>query len=107
MQGRVTLRELSHANNRARRGKKPSADMARFQARSIDGLLDLRARLNAFTWSPAPPTVTVAQQPKAREIHAPPYCDRVAHHWMIPPLEAEYEPRFCYDSTPIARARAC
>lgn len=72
--------------------------MARFHARSIDGLISLRDRLNAGTWSPGPTSRKVAQQPKAREIHAPAYRDRVVHHWLVPLLEAIYEPRFCFDS---------
>ena len=98
MQGPVTLQDMTRANRRARRGKKPSADMARFQARAIDGLLDLRDRINAGTWSPARTVVMVAHQPKAREIHAPAYRDRVLHHWLVPLLEAIYEPRFIHDS---------
>lgn len=98
MPERVRLQDLARANRRARRGKKPSADMARFQARAIDGLLHLQDQLNAGTWSPGKPTCMVARQPKAREIHAPPFQDRVVHHLIVPPLEALYEPRFIHDS---------
>lgn len=98
MPERVTLQDMTRAHNRARRRKKPSVDMARFHVRSIDGLLDLRDRINASSWSPGPTRCMVARQPKAREIHAPVYCDRVLHHWLIPILDAIYERRFCFDS---------
>ena len=92
--GGVQLRSLFDAYRAARRGKKPSFDKLRFDARFGDGLLYLRRHLNAGTWSPAASTCFVATRPKAREIHAPAFRDRVVHHWLVPQLEAIYEPRF-------------
>jgi len=90
----VQLRPLYDAYMAARRGKKPSFDKLAFDAHFIDGLLNLQAELNTATWSPGPTTTFVATRPKAREIHAPPFRDRVVHHLIVPPLEAVYEPRF-------------
>lgn len=63
-----------------------------------DRLLDLQEQINAGTWSPRPTTCFVATRPKAREIHAPDFGDRVVHHWLIPKLEAIYEQTFIADS---------
>ncbi len=90
----VQLRPLYDAYIAARRGKRSSYDKLAFDRRFIDGLLELQAELNAGTWSPGPTTSFVATRPKAREIHAPPFRDRVAHHLVVPPLEVEYERRF-------------
>ncbi|MHB1057286.1 MAG: reverse transcriptase domain-containing protein [Rhodanobacter sp.] len=90
----VQLRPLYDAYMAARRGKKPSYDKLAFDAHFIDGLLDLQAELDAGSWSPGPTTTFVATRPKAREIHAPPFRDRVVHHLVVPPLEAIYERRF-------------
>jgi RNA-directed DNA polymerase len=93
----VSLRSLHTAWREARRGKKPSANQLTFDARWIDGLLDLQARLSAGTWSPRAPTCFIAEEPKAREIHAPDFSDRIVHHWLVPQLETIYEPSFIHD----------
>lgn len=96
--GAVSLRELYTAWREARRGKKPSNNQLRFETFWTDHLLELQQRLNAGTWSPATPTCFVAPLPKAREIHAPDFGDRVVHHWLVAQLERIYEPVFIFDS---------
>lgn len=93
----VSLRELHAAWLEARRGKKPSANQLRFDSQWIDKLLSLQARLNAGTWEPGPSTCFIATEPKAREIHAPDFADRVVHHWLVPQLERVYERTFIHD----------
>ncbi|HET6805645.1 MAG TPA: reverse transcriptase domain-containing protein [Frateuria sp.] len=97
-QGEASLRALYQAWRAARRKKQPSRNQLAFELRSIDRMLDLQDRLNAGTWSPAPTTCFVATRPKAREIHAPDFGDRVVHHWLVPQLEDIYEPTFIHDS---------
>jgi retron-type reverse transcriptase len=94
----VTFRELYRALQAARRGKKPSANQLGFTADWGTGLIELQQQLSAGTWSPRPTTSFVATRPKAREIHAPDFADRVVHHWLVPQLEAIYEPAFIADS---------
>lgn len=94
----VTFRALYLAWREARRGKKPSRDQLTFEFCWPDRLLELEERLNACTWHPSPPTCFVQLEPKAREIHAPAFADRVVHHWLVPQLETLYEPSFIYDS---------
>ncbi|PRH82829.1 reverse transcriptase [Arenimonas caeni] len=94
----VSLRSLHAAWQEARRGKQPSVNQLRFDAQWIDGLLQLQAELSAAAWSPRPSTCFIAARPKAREIHAPDFADRVVHHWLVPQLEAIYEPTFIHDS---------
>src|SRR5579859_577129 len=93
----VTLRHVYCAWRRARRKKRPSANRLRFEARWMDHLAQLQRRLNAGTWSPAPSACFIAQRPKAREIHAPDFADRVVHHLVVPELERIWEPRFIFD----------
>jgi RNA-directed DNA polymerase len=97
-QSTVSFRALHNAWRRARRGKKPSPDQLTFDSYWIDNLFDLQHRIIAGTWSPGIPTCFIATAPKAREIHAPPFADRVVHHWLVPQLEAIYEPTFIHDS---------
>jgi hypothetical protein len=96
-QGDVSLRDLHTAWRAARRGKRPSASQLAFESFWIDSLLELQGELSAGTWTPAPPTCFVAKAPKAREIHAPDFRDRVVHHLVVPRLEQIYEPVFIFD----------
>ena len=97
-QGDVSLQELYQAWRRARRQKVPSFNQLRFDYRWADGLLELQRQLQAGQWQPGPSTCFVALRPKAREIHAPDFADRVVHHWLVPQLEAIWEPTFIHDS---------
>ena len=94
----VSLRVLHGAWKAARRGKVPSLNLLDFEARWADRLLELQREINTGNWKPRPSTCFIASRPKAREIHAPDFADRVVHHWLVPQLEAIYEPRFIFDS---------
>jgi hypothetical protein len=96
--GAATFRALYLAYREARRGKAPSADRLDFDCRWLDRLLAIESQLNDFTWRPSPPTCFVQLAPKAREIHAPAFADRVVHHWLVPQLEKLHEPSFIHDS---------
>jgi hypothetical protein len=94
----VPLRTLHAAWKEARRGKKPSRNQLAFDAHWADNLLSLQRQIQAGTFQPRPSACFVASRPKAREIHAPDFADRVLHHWLVPQLEAIYEPGFIHDS---------
>ncbi len=96
-QGAVTFRELHDAWRRARR-QKCSHNQLAFESRAHQNLLRLERELNAGTWSPGPSLCFIARCNKAREIHAPTFSDRVVHHWLVPQIEALFEPRFIFDS---------
>jgi hypothetical protein len=64
----------------------------------MEGLFRLQDSINRCAWSPSPATCFVAQRPKAREIHAPDFADRIVHHWLVPQLDRLFEPRFIFDS---------
>ena len=95
--GAATFADLYRAWRLARR-QKCSRNQLRFEARLQENLLQLEEEINAGTWSPAPSTCFVATKPKARQIHAPNFRDRVVHHWLVPQLEAAIEPQFIHDS---------
>jgi RNA-directed DNA polymerase len=101
----VHLKELYTALRAARRHKKPSENQLAFDANWMDGLLNLQWQLTAGSWSPRPTTCFIASRPKAREIHAPDFSDRVVHHWLVPKLEASYEPTFIHDSYAARRGK--
>ncbi|QHG87972.1 reverse transcriptase domain-containing protein [Xanthomonas sp. NCPPB 1638] len=93
-----TLQELHQAWRCARRQKVPSHNQLHFDTHWMTNLLQLQRELVGQTWAPRPSTSFVATRPKAREIHAPDFADRVVHHWLVPQLEALYERTFIHDS---------
>jgi len=97
-QGAPSLESLYRAWKRARRQKVPSFNQLKFDLRWSSGLIRLQEELVARRWRPRPCTCFIATRPKAREIHAPDFADRVVHHWLVPQLEAIYEPVFIHDS---------
>jgi RNA-directed DNA polymerase len=94
----VSFRDLFESWRSARRRKVPSFNQLDFESHWIDNLLELQRQINAGTWAPGPTTCFVAKRPKAREIHAPDFVDRVVHHWLVPRLETLFEPGFIFDS---------
>jgi len=95
---KASYRELHDAWKRARRNKIPSTNQLDFESKLTDNLLDLQDRINAGTWSPLPTTCFVATRPKAREIHAPDFSDRIVHHWLMARIERDFERIFIFDS---------
>jgi RNA-directed DNA polymerase len=94
----VSFRDMYKALQGARRNKRQSGNMVRFESNWADGLIDIADRINAGTWTPSLATCFIARKPKAREIHAPDFGDRIVHHWLVPQLEAVYESSFIHDS---------
>jgi hypothetical protein len=94
----VDLRSLWEAWLSCRRRKRGTRDCVRYSGRLLDHLATTQAALNQRTWRPSRTRVFVVARPKAREIHAPIFADRVVHHWLVPQLEALYEPVFIHDS---------
>lgn len=94
----VSLRQLHDAWLKARSGKKPSSNQFAFDTNWASNLLQLQQSVNDCTWQPLPSTCFIAIRPKAREIHAPDFSDRVVHHWLVPQLEKLWEPAFIFDS---------
>ena len=97
-QPRVSFRSLWAAWLACRRRKRGTRDCLRYNGRLLDRLAAAQTALNACTWRPSRTRVFVTTKPKAREIHAPVFADRVVHHWLVPQLEVLYEPVFIHDS---------
>ncbi len=69
-----------------------------YETRCLDRLIETRDALNDRTWRPSRTLAFVVDKPKAREIHAADFGDRVVHHWLVPRLEVWFEPVFIHDS---------
>jgi len=95
---RTLFEQLYRAYLAARRGKKPSFNKLAFEAKWADRLLDLEQQIDSGTWEPSPYTAFVATRPKAREIYAPDFTDRVLHTWAVERVEPPFERIFIHDS---------
>lgn len=93
----ISFESIYQAHIRCRRRKRSTVNTQRFEMNLLDHLVSLQTALQYRTWSPARAVRFVVSQPKAREIYAADYSDRVIHHWLVPQLEALYEPIFVFD----------
>jgi retron-type reverse transcriptase len=90
---------LYDAYRRARKGKRSRADVAAFELRHEDHLLQLAAELHDGSYRPgAYRSFRVTENGKPRTISAAPFRDRVVHHALCALLEPIWEPRFIHDS---------
>ncbi|WP_457671438.1 reverse transcriptase domain-containing protein [Thiolapillus sp.] len=92
------LRQIDQAWQQCRRRKRATTHAQFYEQRLLDNLIDTAQALNAGNWRPARPVCFIVTRPKGREIHAAAYRDRVVHHWLVPRLEALYEPVFIHDA---------
>jgi len=86
------------ACRKASKGKRGHANVATFEHRLEDNLLDLRAELRAQTYQPGPYTSFTIHEPKQRLISAAPFRDRVVHHALCNLIEPIFEHSFIADS---------
>ena len=92
------LRALWRAYKVCRKGKRAARDTQGYEARLVDKLVRSRDALASLRWRPSRTFSFVVSHPKAREIHASPFADRVVHHVITNRLARLYEPVFIHDS---------
>jgi hypothetical protein len=63
----------------------------------LDRLVETADDLAARRWLPSRSVCFAVSRPKAREIHAAPFADRVVHHLLVPELDGYFEPIFIHD----------
>ncbi|MDO8947224.1 MAG: RNA-directed DNA polymerase [Desulfocapsaceae bacterium] len=80
-----------------RRRKRATSQAQLYEAYLLDNLIGTVQALRSGQWRPRRPVCFMVDKPKAREIHAAHYSDRVVHHWLVPRLEELYEPIFIHD----------
>jgi len=97
MSGVFTFRAVYGGYRACRRRKRGTANAQRYELRLLDHLVDTASALQDRTYAPSRSLCFVARQPKAREIHAADFRDRVVHHVLVPRLEALFEPVFIHD----------
>ena len=86
------------AYRKASRGKRGQANVAAFEHRLEDNLLQLQAELLTHTYQPGLYTSFYIYEPKQRLISAAPFRDRVVHHALCNLIEPTFERSFIHDS---------
>lgn len=81
-----------------RRRKRATREAQRYDLRLLDNLVDTAQAVDVRSWRPHRSAYFVTLRPKAREIHAACFSDRVVHHYLVPRLEVLYDPLFIHDS---------
>ena len=93
-----SLKRLYQAYLACRKRKRATAQAQLYDLHLLDELVWAQESLQNRTWQPRRTACFVATRPKAREIHAAAFADRVVHHLLVPQLETIYEPVFIHDS---------
>jgi RNA-directed DNA polymerase len=86
------------AYRKASRGKRGHADVAEFEYRLEDNLLQLQRELRDQTYQPGKYHSFYIHDPKTRLISAAPFRDRVVHHALCNIIEPVFERSFIFDS---------
>jgi hypothetical protein len=83
---------------KCRRNKKGTINALKFEVNCEENLLDLKRQLDERSYYPSRSVCFMVTKPKAREIFAADFIDRVVHHILVDYLERIWEPRFIFDS---------
>jgi RNA-directed DNA polymerase len=86
------------AYRKASKGKRGHADVAEFEYRLEDNLLQLQRELQDQTYQPGKYHSFYIHDPKTRLISAAPFRDRVVHHALCNIIEPIFEKSFIFDS---------
>jgi retron-type reverse transcriptase len=86
------------AFRRAAKGKRGRPNVAAFEYRLEENLLELQEELCTRTYCPRPYTSFYIHEPKRRLISAAPFRDRVVHHALCNLIEPVFERTFIADS---------
>lgn len=89
----------------ARKGKRNTPEVRRFELDLEANLVSLHEHLLRGTWQPGKPRRFMVRDPKWREITAPPFADRIVHHAIVRVIEPLFERRFIYDSYACRRGK--
>jgi len=83
---------------KCRRHKRGTINALKFEINCEENLLDLKRQLNEKTYYPSRSVCFMVVKPKAREIFAADFRDRIVHHILVSYLERIWEPKFIFDS---------
>jgi retron-type reverse transcriptase len=94
----VAWDNLYLAYRKAARGKRGHPNVAQFEYRLEENLIQLQEELADETYQPGPYHSFYIHEPKKRLISAAPFRDRVVHHALCLQIEPVFERSFIHDS---------
>ena len=94
----IRFESLLRAAEKACKGKRFRPDVVAFHFHLERELWQLHEELSTKSYQPGPYRTFVIHEPKARQISAAPYRDRVVHHALVNVLEPIFERTFIRDS---------
>lgn len=94
----MNLRAIEQAFRACRKRKRDTVRACLYETQLLDNLVDTRDALQNGCWQPVPPVVFCVEKPKAREVYAAQFQDRVVHHLLVPWLEQLLDSHFIYDA---------
>ncbi|HEX9971516.1 MAG TPA: reverse transcriptase domain-containing protein [bacterium] len=94
----ISWDNLLLAYNNASKGKRGLANVAVFEHRLEDNLVQLQDELRCHTYQPGAYDSFYIHEPKKRLISAAPFRDRVVHHALCNIIQPVFEPSFIVDS---------
>lgn len=93
----LSFKELYLAYRRCLKGKRGTQNAIAYQIHALDKLYTQWECLQRGQYQPKPAVSFVTTRPKAREIIAADFADRVVHHWLVGKLEPLFEPMLIHD----------
>lgn len=94
----VDFDNLWQAYLSARKGKRYRKEVAEFNTRLEENLMNIHNHLVWQTWQPGKARNFRIFEPKQRDIQAPPFADRIVHHALVRVVEPLFEKTFIYHS---------
>jgi len=92
-----SLAAVYGAYGACRRRKRGTRNAQRYELKLLDQLVNTAQALSGRVWCPSRALAFVVRRPKAREILAADFADRVVHHLLVPRLDRQFEPVFIHD----------
>lgn len=96
-QQELCFKALYRAWHQCQRRKAGKAPAQRYAMNLLENLFETLQQLQQGDYQSTVSYSFVTQRPKLREIHAANFRDRVVHHFLVPQLEAIWEPVFIHD----------
>lgn len=92
-----TFKDLYLAYQRCLKGKRKTHNAIAYQMYALDKLYGQWQDLQSGQYKPSSAVSFITTRPKAREIIAADFSDRIIHHWLVNKLEPLFEPIFIFD----------
>ncbi len=94
----ISLKNLTHAFKKARKGKTKKDYVKKFEENLAYNLKILYEELKNQTYKPRPLLTFVLRDPKTRKISKSDFRDRIVHHALVRVIEPIFDKTFIYDN---------